>query len=273
MAIDAVDFSFNGQYMKTINSDYMIFDFNPSDETTALERTINHNSITNDSYIQHYYGHVADRPLSIDITIGRCEEDILTRNDVNALSKWQMGESSPKVLQIIPSNDDLVNDSAFYSNICYIGSFTSMTYTQLGTTKRIGVTFHFENISPYGFTQEWSQTVDYMSESAAVLTMNNPYATGEIIWPTIEVTPRESGVLGIDCGQGNPFRVKMVYGTPFIIRDRCMYHKSNGSFYDFDTYLENFNWPYLKDGENNWVISGNYATVKVTSRWLVPLGY
>ena len=52
-----------------------------------------------------------------------------------------------------------------------------------------------------------------------------------------------------------------------------MYYKSNGDFYDFDTYLENFNWPYLKDGENNWVISGNYATVKVTTRWLVPLGY
>lgn len=249
-------------------------DFNVGGGTTAISRTINHSSFSNDSYIQHYYGHVADQALNFDITIGHCERDRFTQDEVVALSGLFLDNSAPKTIRFIPEDADADPVYAMYYNVEYIGSFTSMSYTDVGLTHKVGLTFHFENISAYAFSPEWSATATHYSnnEEDTLLQMNNPYGVGEIIYPQIEITPIEGGVLGIDCGQGDPFEVHMRYGSPFIIKDRSMYYKSNGNPYSFDN-LENFNWPYLKDFYNGWVISGNSAVVKVTSRWLVPLGY
>lgn len=260
MSIFGSDFTFNGTSLKSIDADYFLVAFDVETETTAHQRTINQSSITNDGYIKHYYGHMADTALTVDLTITRCSNEPITKADATALSNWLFATSEPKVMYVTP----VTGESAMYENVDFIGSFTSMTYEE----GHSAITFHFENISGYAFTKEQTNVIAAGTESVTIV--NNGSKTGEVIYPVVTIEPATSGTITITMGGLTTFSVEGTAGVEFTIRDRSMY-LSNGQFYSFEN-LNNFNWPYLLDGENVWTITGN-AKITVKARYLVTTGY
>lgn len=261
MAIYGADFVYNGTSLKSIDEDYMLASFDQS-ENVAHQRRINSSEITNDNYIQHYYGHVADTPLEFDLTITRCQEEI-TQEDAKKLSDWLFATSEPKVMYLVPGADD----NAMYRGTDFIGAFTEMRYAEGNTA----VTFHFMNISGYAFSKLQSIEVDMREADTIEIPMNGSMA-GEIIYPVVRIAPVSSGTLDIIMQGGDTFSVDIQNGNNFVINDRNLFYE-DGSLCSFDN-LNNFNWPYLLNGNNVWTLSGSgVAIVTVETRHLVTTGY
>lgn len=256
----ARDFNFDGTSLSSIDSDFIVVAFDVSDPDPSHQRTINQSDFTNENYVRHYYGHMANTALAFDITIARCSEDHISKADAKTLSDWLFTNSDPRVLYMTPRNGDHV----MYENVDFIGSFTSMQF--VGDYN--AVAFHFENISGYAFTKPQTYTINTVSAPTYTITSGGSMA-GETIYPTITVTPIASGTLTINMNNDRTFSVDMTRGTAFVIRDRSLYNL-DGSLYSFDN-LNNFNWPYLKDGDNVWVFTGQ-AQLEITTRYLVTTG-
>lgn len=260
MNIYGQDLIYNGTALSSLDTDFLLASLGDDTSDAMYERSISGGAITNDNYIKHYYGHIADDVLEFDVTITRCSGR-LTKADAKMLTDWFFAYSEPKVLEVVPRDGDF----GVHENVEFIGAFVSMNYDG----EHDMITFHFENISAYAFTKVQTYTID-TSETLSYTITNIGSKTGEIVYPKITVTPAESGVLRITMGGTTTFSVQMTDNTPFIIDDRNMYLQ-DGSLYSFDN-INNFNWPYLKDGENVWTFSGN-AALTVETRYLVTTGF
>jgi hypothetical protein len=257
----AQDFNYDGTSLSSINSDFIVVAFEVNDPDPAHQRTINQSGITNDNYVKHYYGHIADTALSFDITIARCSEDHISKSDAQTLSDWLFAHSDPRVLYLVPRNGDHV----MYENTDFIGSFTSMQFNG----DHNALTFHFENISGYAFTKPQTYTIATLDNNGVYTITPNGSKTGEVVYPTILVRPNATGTLSITMRGTDQFLVDMTDGVNFYIRD-CGLYREDGSLYSFDN-LHSFNWPYLIDGENVWTFTGD-ATLEVTARYLITTG-
>lgn len=260
MAIYGSDFTYDGTSLSSIDDDYILVSFEENDSETMYKRTINQSNITNDNYIKYYYGHMADQPITLKLTISRCE-DALTKQDAKVLTDWLFANSDPRVLFVTPRTGDF----GVFENVDFIGAFTTMNYE----ANHNAISFTFENISGYAFTKPQTFTIDTGEESSLTIT-NSGSQAGEVIYPEISVEPNETGTLAIAVGGVSTFSVQMTEGEPFVIRDRNMY-KPNGTLYSFEN-LNNFNWPYLNNGDNVWSFTGD-ANITVTTRFLVTTGY
>lgn len=260
MAIHGKEFIYNGTPLSSFSDDYILVSFEESDNT-AHQRRINESAITNDNYIKHYYGHVAETPLEFDLTITRCQKDAMTRADAQTLSNWLFANSEPKELLIVPNP----GENVMYEDVYFIGAFTEMRYEEMHSA----ITFHFVNISGYAFTKLYTYDIDTAVNSTFTI-RNVGSRTGEIIYPEVTVIPAETGTLTIGMNGIDNFSVDMTDQTPFTIRDRSMCLGS-GLVYSFDN-LHNFNWPYIKDGNNVWVFSGN-AHIQIKTRFLITTGF
>ena len=260
MSVFAGDFNYNGTALSSLSGGYMVVALDVGREA-AHQRTINHSEITNDNYVQHYYGHVADTPLKLTVTIVKSGEGNFTRDDANAIADWLFRYSEPKVLYFTPCN----GDNVMYENTDFIGAFTSMEYMDGNE----GVTLVFENIGGYAFSKVQTTTIDTtLTESKTIKSAGN--MAGEIVYPVVRVHPLATGVLTITMGGTDQFKVEMDNGVDFYVSDRNMY-TSGGSLYSFE-HLVNFNWPYLKDGDNVWTFSGD-AQITVEARYPITTGY
>ena len=264
MAVFAKDFTFNNIALSSFSAEYCLVDFDDEDNSTALSRSFQQSSITNDNSVVYFYDAIGSALLEFDITICRKDDKDLTPANAKELSDWLMGEHIPRVAYFTSCDDE----HAVYDDTDFIGGFTQSSYTQRGTTQKMGMTFHFQNISPYGFTKEVSVTT---SEGTVTLE-NTGSRTGELIWPTITINPTAAGKVHInnlsDPSVGS-FIINMKSDTPVIIEDRNVF-TANGELYSFDN-LDNFNWPALVDGENEILIYGA-ATVTITARFYKNLG-
>lgn len=262
MSVYAKDFVYNGTSLRSVNRDYILVSFDQS-EDVAHQRRINSSELTNDNYITHYYGHVADTPLEFDITITKCEGKI-TKADAKELSDWLFETSEPKVMYLVPVD----NTDEMYTGTDFIGSFTEMRYGENNET----ITFHFQNISGYAFSKLQSVEVD-MRESYVVEIPVTGSTAGEVIYPVIRIAPVSSGELTITPIQsGVEFSIDVQTSNNIVINDRNLFYE-DGTLCPFEN-LNNFNWPYLLNGNNMWILGGTAsAIVTVETRFLVTTGY
>lgn len=261
MSVFAGDFTYDGTALSSLSGGYMVVALDVGREA-AHQRTINHSEITNDNYVQHYYGHVADTPLKLSVTITKSADDEqFTRTDANAIADWLFHYSEPKVLYFTPCE----SDNVMYEDTDFIGAFTAMEYMDGND----GVTLNFECISGYAFSKVQTTTVDTSVNDAVTITSGGNMA-GEIVYPVVRVHPLASGVLTIAMNGADEFQVEMDDGVDFYISDRNMF-LTDGSLYSFEN-LVNFNWPYLKDGDNVWTFGGA-AELTIEARYPITTGY
>lgn len=263
MTIFGRDFTYDGVTLSSINDDYALVSIGTNDNDDVMyERAINSSNITDDNYIKHYYGHMADPVLEFDVTITRCSELPMTKADAKVLTDWLFAYSEPKVLSVEPRPGEF----GAAEDIEFIGAFTSMHY-EAGYS---AITFHFENISAYAFTRIHTYNID-TGLSPLYTIENTGSKTGELIFPKITVNPQQSGALRITIGGLSTFSVVVTNGINFIIEDRNMY-RPGGALYSFDN-LNNFNWPYLTDGINVCTFGGARCNLIIETRFLVTTGF
>ena len=261
MAVCAQDFTFNNKALSSFTTEYALVDFDETDSSPGITRAFQQSALTNDNSVVYFYDAIGSSLIEFDITICRMDGDDLTPEDSKELSDWLIGEVIPR--EAFFTSCDV--DSAVYDNTYFIGGFTSSSYTQAGSARRFGMTFHFVNISPYGFTAEETFNVPGVIP-------NTGSRTGEVVYPVITIVPSATGIVTInntDDTSVDAFSINMTSGTTVIVNDRNLF-KTNGDLYSFEN-LNNFNWPALLDGDNHIVTTGD-ATVTMTTRFYKNLG-
>lgn len=261
MAVSARDFTFNGKALSSFSTEYVLADFDETDSGVGVSRIFQQSNMTNDNSVVYFYDAVGSALLEFDISVCRLDGEDLTPANCKELSDWLMGEVVPRVCYFTGCD----SESAVYDDTEFIGGFTTSNYTQIGTSRRIAMTFHFTNISAFGFTPEYTFAVP--------ATITNPGSkTGEPVYPVITITPTGTGTVTInntDDTSVGAFSIGVQKGTKVIIDDRNLYEE-DGDLYDFDN-LNNFYWPALVDGTNHITVSGP-ATVTMKTRFYKNLG-
>jgi hypothetical protein len=264
---------FNGTLLSQLDNAFILVDFSSSVVDASdemLNGKINRSDFHHDSPITHYYDKVAGDVLKFSITISKSNGEMLTKSDVKKLTGWLLSPIEPKVCNFIPYEGA---ETPVYSDVDYIGNFTDFSYVEMSQFHKMGITFSFENISQYAFTKEKEYSITSTGAGGASLTIENSgTATGELVYPVIEVNPNADGVISIqNMSNSNIGALEMdVYkNDSFIISDRNMI-RPDGSLYGFRN-LHNLNWVALVDGENTIKLTGN-CNIVIKTRFFENVG-
>lgn len=261
MAVCAQDFTYNGKALSSFDTEYLLIDIDETEDSPGISRAFQQSALTNDNSVVYFYDAIGSSLIEFDITICRKDGADLTPANSKELSDWLMGEVIPREAFFTSCQ----GESAVYDDTYYIGGFTNSTYAQVGSNRRFAMTFHFTNISPFGFTAEET----YVVPGTIV---NSGSRTGEPIYPLITIVPSRTGTVTInntDDPSVGAFSIEVHEGTTVIVNDRNLL-TSGGLLYSFDN-LNNFYWPALVDGENHIEVTGD-ATVTMTTRFYKNLG-
>lgn len=273
MSIAAKDVTFNGKKLTQLTGDYWAVDVDNKAQGTdvdAFTADTNMSDIHYNSPINDYYNRVPKENLSLEVTIVKENNDPLTKAEVIELNKWLLGPTTPKVLSFEPCGYET---GAIYDEENFIGVFVESHYVQNGTTAKYGITYKFNNISPYSFTEEKTFTVDSTGSTASLPIENTGTALGVVIHPTITITPTASGTVTLRNKSDNntdALELTVTNGRPVTITDRIITYTSTNQLYDFDT-LKNFCWPTIVDGTNEFEFTGP-AKFEVKTRFLNNFG-
>ena len=261
MGVCAQDFTFNNKALSSFATAYALVDIDETDSSPGISRAFQQSSLTNDNSVVYFYDAIGSSLLEFDITVCRYDGEDLTPANCKELSDWLMGQVVPREAYFTACS----GESAIYDGTYFVGGFTSSSYTQAGTSRRFAMTFHFCNISPFGFTAETTYSVP------GTIT-NSGSVTGEPIYPVVTIVPSGTGTVTInntDDTSVGAFSIEVEDGTTVIINDRNLF-TSGGQLYSFEN-LNNFYWPALVDGENHIEVTGD-ATVTMTTRFYKNLG-
>ena len=137
----------------------------------------------------------------------------------------------------------------------------------------MGIRFDFENISPYGFTEEVGVTIKSSGSSGKTATfLNIGDAIGLKILPKITITPKATGTVTISntADSREPLSINVTQGKVITIEDYNAFD-SDGKPYSISKYFNNLNWVYLYDINNAIAVVGS-ADVTITARFFKNVG-
>ena len=260
MAVQALDFTFNGISLSSINSDFKLvsFDTSPSDTSVDfMNNKVDMSDVNYNSPIVHFYNSTAKDVFEFDIMISKKSGEYLTQNEIRELSSWLTSPVVPKVLSFEKYTED--DDVAVYDNVDFIGVFNKAKYAEMGQSRKMGIGFTFTNISNYAFTKQQTVTINNSAGGTATTTISSiGTKTGLPVYPIIEISPKETGTLFIT-NTSNPndtgFGICVENGKDIIIKDFNVYIASSGELYSFDN-LTSLKFPYLIDGNNVITVQG-----------------
>lgn len=281
MEVQASDFYYNGTSLSSLG-DFALVSFDTSasnSDVTMMSMDINRSSLTYNSPISHYYNKVASDVLKWSITIIHKENVYLSQSDVRTLTGWLMSPVKPCVAYFVPCSDR--SNMVAYRDIDYIGVFNSWSYTEIAQNQKIGITFYFENISPYAFTKEQTYTCTANTNNNGTVTIDSVHYTGQEILPTITLETSNYATVTLNNDSDYSREALSINANPSktIVISNYNLFDSNNNLLDFDDYLNNFNWVKLIDGQNVLTMtvrseqSGTVsATATITVRFLTNVG-
>lgn len=260
--VQASDFTFNGVSLSDISTDIILVSFDTSavdNDVQFMTSAIDRSDILYNNPIANVYAKTADDVLKFSVTFARADGRMLTRTEIQELTSWLLAPKTARVASFSPHIDDSVKEYAVYEDVEYIGLFTNSYYHEMGQSRKMGISFDFENISPYAFSEE--KTFSFSSGSGTrSITKEIESVTGELIHPTITITPTANGVVTINNVSDTSrdgFSINVKSGQNVTVMNGVVY-LADGSQYDFGN-LNNFNFPVLIDGTNTISISGDCA--------------
>lgn len=171
----AKDFTYDGQSLSTVDPNLYVLSFGSSgsvDESQIISRTVNRSPLTYDDSLTYDYGAVDSDIYRLTITLARLDGERLTQAQMRTLEGWLVSPTEPRWLRLERCEDIPL---AMYDNINFKGRFVRVNYEESPGYRKNGVTFMFENISPYGFTDvyEWRPT-----DTAAGVTSTRDFTGG-----------------------------------------------------------------------------------------------
>lgn len=275
--VQAKDFTFNNISLSDIipNADLVTFDTMPSDtDVDVFNGKVNKSDIHYNSPITNFYSLVPKENLEFSIVISKRDGDYLTQDEVSALVGWLTAPHEPVECYFTPYDDnDYWNTHIVHSGVFYIGVFHSWGYSEMGQVGKMGIRFDFENISPYGFTEEVGVTIKSSGSSGKTATfLNIGDAIGLKILPKITITPKATGTVTISntADSREPLSINVTQGKVITIEDYNAFD-SDGKPYSISKYFNNLNWVYLYDINNAITVIGS-ADVTITARFFKNVG-
>lgn len=260
--VQASDFTYNGVSLSDISTDIILVSFDTSavdNDVQFVTSAVDRSEIIYNNPITNVYAKTADDVLKFSITFARADGRMLTRSEVQELTSWLLAPKTARVAHFSPHLSDSLDDYAVYENIEYIGLFTNAYYHEMGQSRKMGISFDFENISPYAFSEKKTFTVPSGSGTRNVA-IEVESVTGELIHPTITITPTANGTVtinNISDTSRDSFNIRVNSGQNVTVMNGVVV-LADGSAYGFDN-LDNFNFPVLVDGINTISISGDCA--------------
>lgn len=269
--IYATDFTYNGISLSSISPDLVIASL--SDESsydgTIISRTANRSAITYDEPFTHDYGVVDNDVFKFKITLIHNGDGNIGKALAKKLIDWTMSPTRPRWLQF--SRGGCIEIDQMYEDICYIGRFVSASYESIGDGNKVGMSLSFECSSPYPYTPEFT-----FESTNGNVTINN-YGThvGKVITPTIILHPSDAGTVTIqnisDASQ-DALSIHADGTSPIKVENFNTYVYTSGKWtlLPFDGHLDNYNWPVILDGLNEFVVTG--GTAEIVTRFYAAYG-
>ena len=244
----ATDFTYDDISLSSFG-EYIVAGFDDAGgDESLLSRSVNRSDITYDQPLTYDYGCVDEDVYSFELTILKRSGEGFTQGEVRNLVGWLASPVTPRWLTFAGCTDEI------YDEVYYKGRFVAANYEGGTSSNKAGITFTFENVSPYAFTQEYKYTID----GGKTLVINNlGTKVGKTVLPKITIVPSGTGIVTIDNTDDNtdPFSIFVVGNQNVIVEDHnCMLE--NGDIYPFSN-LNNYNWVTLKDGINHITVTGD----------------
>ena len=275
--VQAKDFTFNNISLSDIipNADLVTFDTMPSDTNVEIfNGKVNKSDIHYNSPITNFYSLVPKNNLEFSIVISKNDGDYLTQDEISALVSWLTAPHEPVECYFTPYNDnDYWNTHIVHSGVFYIGVFHSWGYSEMGQVGKMGIRFDFENISPYGFTEEVSVIIRSSgTDSQTIPFLNIGDAVGLKVLPKITITPTATGTVTIanTVDSREPLSINVTQGKTITIEDYNAFDNDD-ELYSISKYFNNLNWVYLYDNNNMISVTGS-ADVTITARFFKNVG-
>ena len=275
--VQAKDFTFNNISLSDIipNADLVTFDTMPSDTNVEIfNGKVNKSDIHYNSPITNFYSLVPKNNLEFSIVISKNDGDYLTQDEISALVSWLTAPHEPVECYFTPYNDnDYWNTHIVHSGVFYIGVFHSWGYSEMGQVGKMGIRFDFENISPYGFTEEVSVIIRSSgTDSQTIPFLNIGDAVGLKVLPKITITPTATGTVTIanTVDSREPLSINVTQGKTITIEDYNAFDNDD-ELYSISKYFNNLNWIYLYDNNNMISVTGS-ADVTITARFFKNVG-
>lgn len=266
----ARNFTYNGISLSSFGEDLHVVSFTDvnDDDREILARNVMRSDIRYDQPLTYDYGAVDSSIYSFDMSIAHTgdTQEFLSKSEVRALTGWLMAPVEPQWISFVGCTSE-------YEDVYFKGRFTRSSYVEQGTNK-FGITFHFENIAPYGFTQEFTyNAVSTANDGAGFNITNLGTYVGKTVVPRITINPTATGAITInntaDHSQG-AFSINVTSGESITIADYNVVYTNSGEFYDLNN-LNNFNWVVLKDGVNPIAVTGA-CEIEIKARYYEAIG-
>ena len=295
----AKDFNYNGRTLLSIDPDLIVvsFDSTGSSESGVVARNVQRSPIMYDDSLTYDYGAVDSDIYRFSLTVARMDGDMISQELARSLISWLLSPAEPMWLSL---DRGTCATEAMYDNVAFKGRFISASYEQARGYGKYAMTFQFENISPYGFTPQYSYTINLEQPETEITLNGHGTNVGKLVTPIILLTSdSDSGgvdiseadnlefeegngqIMSIHNTDGNtaPFLIQIPSDTTVaIIGDNCYYwdgmndyDTNNMDLYSFNN-LANFNWPRMVSGANNHFEFVGTGTCQIIVRYFEALG-
>lgn len=201
----AKDFTYCGRNLLSVDPNLIVASFSSGSsfnyESDIINRTVSRSEITYDDALTYDYGAVDNSIYKIGITLMRKDGDAISQALARELVSWLIHPTEPQWLTFDRSG---CAPEAMYDNVEFKGRFVHTTYEQSNGIPKYGITFEFENISPYGFTEQYEYTIPLTeSETTATLAAKGTNV-GKLFAPIIIINADGNGITeGIDYEVGS----------------------------------------------------------------------
>lgn len=300
----AEDFQFNGRALSSIDPNLVIVSFRDmihNSDDQVVNRAVSRSEIMADDALTYDYGVKDVDVMRLTITVCDANHSYLSQETIRNLHSWLFSPTEPQWLSFTAYNDESTRiQDPVYTDVHFKGRFIRSTYDDIGAYNKIGITFEFENISPYGFTPQYSYTVSLDQPETDITLTGHGTNVGKLVTPIILLTSdSDSGgvdiseadnlefeegngqIMSIHNTDGNtaPFLIQIPSNTTVaIIGDNCYYWDegyefdvNNMDLYSFDN-LANFNWPRMVSGANNHFEFVGTGSCQIIVRYFEALG-
>lgn len=270
MAVYCQDFTFNGKTLSSFDPDLVVVSFTDSrynSDVTVVNRSVQRSEITYDDALTYDYGVLDNDVYRFTITLANEHADYLSQDLVRKLTSWLISPTEPKWLEFTryPNPEGRAKDPV-YLDVQFKGRFIRTSMDDIGGVNKVGITFEFENISPYGFTKQYAWEVDSTLETQTATLSTPGTDIGKLVTPVVLIeshTSTQDGLIDHETGtqyidaedtealnleyndeaEGQtisiqnldantaPFIIKIPQGTTVaLIGDNCYYYNGDQSF-------------------------------------------
>lgn len=274
----ARDFTYSGRNLLSVDPNLIVASFSSGSsfnyESDIINRTVSRSEITYDDALTYDYGAVDNSVYKIGITLMRKDGDAISQALARKLVSWLIRPTEPQWLTFDRSG---CSSEAMYDNVEFKGRFVHVAYEQSNGIPKYGITFEFENISPYGFTEQFEYRIPLNGDETTATLAAKGTDVGKLIAPIIIISADDYGTTeGIDYEVGSdsiedeneealdlesssvsdmqmisiqnldgntaPFLIRVPVNTPIaIIGDNVYYYNGDTTFNTKDMVLYSFN--------------------------------